>query len=377
MSFFPLPISYGNTKTFNPVRFEYGQYGALSSSDYSLHSEVSTDPYTPGGESKESASDDGTWDDSGDSIEIPGLPTWSATDTGFVTIYRPTNAQLKSLAAYMWNSDLFDLDTYRKLYANPMECILGLSVVPVDPGTSGTRPVTVGNITTGVSMDIAATEHVVVECGSVPIKHYSGSALDYEPYTKIQIYLPFVGFRDLPVDEVMGGSVEVEYHVDILSGAMMCYVRARGRVVGQYSGACAAQLPISANDMSAVITGAVSVAASVASMVATKGATAGAEAANIASTVVGMKPNVQKSGSCSGVAGQLGMRRPYLIIQRPNQCYPYGKSHYVGLPSVIYQEEMGKLSGYTEMQDVFLYNTGATEEENSEIEALLKKGVIF
>lgn len=377
MSFFSLPLSYGNTRPFNPTRFEYGQYGALSTSDYSLHSTISTDPFTPGGESKESASDDGTWDDSGDSIEIPGVPTWSATDAGFVTIYRPSLVQLKNLAGYMWNSDLFDLDTYKKLYANPMDCILGLSVVPVDPGTAGSTPVRVGNLSTGVSMDVAATEHVILNCGSVDINHYSGSALDYEPYTKIQIYLPYIGFRELSTDEVMGGSVEVEYHVDILSGAMMCYLRARGRVIGQYSGSCSAQLPISANDMSAIITGAISIAASVGSMIATKGGSVGAEAANIASTVVSMKPHVQKSGSCSGVAGHLGSRTPYLIIHRPNQCYPYGKSHYVGLPSVIYQKEMGNLSGYTEMQDVFLYNTGATEEENKEIENLLKKGVIF
>ena len=70
-----------------------------------------------------------------DSIDIPPLPTASASSAGFITLFNPSLAQLNNLANYMW-SDLLSLDTFKKIFADPMDCILGLSIIPVKPASA-------------------------------------------------------------------------------------------------------------------------------------------------------------------------------------------------------------------------------------------------
>ena len=333
------------------------------------------DPYAPGG-SAWTGGGDGSFDITGDDVGIPNLPDISATSTGFITLFNPSISQLNNLCNYMW-SDLFDLDTFKKIFADPMQCILGLSIVPLDVPSGGSAHVKVGNIDTGVSMTKAAKQYVEVDCGSVSIEEYSGSYLDYDPYTEIQIYLPYVGIHPLKTDDVMNKTVTVKYHVDILSGACVAYVKCGASVLYSFVGQCSSSIPITGNDWTNVINGALSIAASIGSMVATGGATAPTQIANIASTAVNsMKPQVEKSGSMSGTGGLMAIQTPYLIITRPNLAIPEGQNRYTGYPSYI-NVPLGSIKGYTEVEKVHLDNIPCTESELNEIEKLLKGGVIL
>ena len=104
-------------------------------------SQAPSDPYFPGG-STEPGGGTGTFDDKGEPIGIPGLPTLSAVSAGFITLFNPTVAQLKNLASYMW-SDLFDVSGWKKIFADPMNAILGLSIVPVEIPSPTTQEVKV------------------------------------------------------------------------------------------------------------------------------------------------------------------------------------------------------------------------------------------
>ena len=120
-----------------------------------------------------------------------------------------------------------------------------------------------------------------------------------------------------------------------------------------------------------------SIAGAVGSMVATGGASAPMAAGMIASTAVnGLKPNVEKSGSMSGTGGMLGVQTPYLILTRPRQALPKRQNTFTGYPSFI-TSKLGSLSGYTEIEEIHLENIPGTEQEISEIENLLKRGVII
>lgn len=335
-----------------------------------------TDPYTPGGES-EPGGGTGDFDGTGDDIAIPDLPTLSAVDTGFITLFNPSAVELRSLATYMWSNPLFDLDAWKKLFANPMDAILGLSIVPVAVPNGGLSAVTVGNISTGVSMTKAAAQYVEVDCGTLNVNEFWGAYLDYDPYTKAEIYLPYIGTHPLAVDDIMNKSVSVVYHVDILSGACCAFVKCGGSVLYSFVGQCSCSIPITGNDWTNVINGALSIAASIGTMVATGGASAPMAAATIASTAVNsMKPNVEKSGSMGGTGGMLGVQVPYLILTRPRQALPAFQNHYTGYPSFI-TRNLSDLSGYTEIEEIHLENVPATEQELSEIVTLLKGGVIL
>lgn len=333
------------------------------------------DPYAPGG-SAWTGGGSGSFDPSGDDVGIPNLPNISATSTGFITLFNPSVSQLNNLCDYMW-SDLFDLDTFKKIFADPMQCILGLSIVPIDVPAGGSAHVKVGNIDTGVSMTKASKQYVEVDCGSISIEEYSGSYLDYDPYTEVQLYLPYVGIHPLKTDDVMNKTITVKYHVDILSGACVAYVKCGASVLYSFVGQCSSSIPITGNDWTNVINGALSIAGSIGSMVATGGANAPTQVANIASTAVNsMKPQVEKSGSMSGTGGLMAIQTPYLIITRPNLAIPEGQNRYTGYPSYI-NIPLGSIKGYTEVEKVHLNNIPCTESELNEIEKLLKGGVIL
>lgn len=338
----------------------------------------SSDPYAkdPDGESG-TGGGTGSFDGTGDNIDTPSLPTLSSVDTGFITLFNPTIAQLKELASYMWNGSLFDLNTWQKLFADPMDAILGLSVVPVAVPNGDTGEVKVGNISTGVSMTKAASQYVVVDCGTINVNEYWGGYLDYDPYTKAELYLPYCGIHQIATDDIMGKAVHVVYHVDILSGACCAYVKCGGSVLYSFIGQCASSIPISGTDFTNVINGVISAAVSVGSMVATGGASAPLAVPALAQTAVNsMKPSIEKSGAMGGTGGMLAVQTPYLILTRPRQALPARQNTFTGYPSFI-TEKLGDLSGYTEIEKIHLENISATESELSEIENLLKSGVIF
>lgn len=346
------------------------------------------DPYLNGGTTdssggKSGGSGSGSFDNTSDDINIPDLPTYSAVDTGFITIFNPSTSELKNLANYMWSNDLFNLDTWKKIFDNPMDAILGLSIVPVAVPEGGTADVTVGNIITTVSMTKASSQYVKVDCGGINVTEYWGGYMDYAPYTKAELYLPYCGTHPINIDDIMGKTVQVVYHVDILSGACVAYVKCGTSVLYSFVGQCSSSIPITAGDMTSVINGILSISASVGTMVATGGMSApitalvGTQlATSTASNVMNMKPHVEKSGSMSGTGGMLGIQTPYLIITRPKQCLPSNQNTYTGYPSYI-TSQLSSLSGFTTVDSVHLSNMSCTDDEKREIENILLQGVIL
>lgn len=334
------------------------------------------DPYEPGDESG-TGGGEGDFDDTSDDIDIPPLPTIGATNTGFITLFNPTLSQLQALANYMWANPLFDLSQWRRIFAEPMQAILGLSIVPVAVPDGGLLEVTVGNIPTGITMPQAGAQYVTVDCGTLNINEYWGAYLDYDPFTKAEIYLPYCGIHPLSVDDIMGKAVHVVYHIDILSGACCAYVKCGGSVLYSFVGQCASSIPITGADFTSVINGILSIAGSVGSMVATGGMSAPMAVANTASTVVNaFKPSVERSGSMGGTGGLMAIQKPYIVLTRPRQALPAQQNKYTGYPSFI-TVNLGELEGYTEVESVHLENIPATGAELSELETILKTGAIF
>lgn len=381
---------------------------------------------------------DGQFDDQSDIIGDSSLPTLSASDTGFTRIYIPTLSQVKDLARYLWTDDTVIETIWNKIkqfFENPMEAIIGFNLVPVQVPSSGTKSFALMYIDTGVNMDTAANQFVDVDCGTLPIQLYYGSALDYSPYTKISCYLPYIGMVQLNTDEVVGRTLQVKYRIDIVSGSCVAKIFVDGNCIYQYSGHCAITIPIAASDFSSYVSAAISVA-KLAVGAATGGAGGAAAAAlnadvnqqtgsmfsmqsgadnsgqiqlfaqggasgpgtqaepeikntqasfsgitpqNVANTVgeiMTAKPHVQHSGSFSGNSGYLGVRRPFVIIERPNLCLPENYQGLNGFPAMITML-LGECSGYTKVQQMVLSGCTATNPEQAEIMSLLKGGVIF
>lgn len=315
---------------------------------------------------------------------IPDIPTIGAASCGFMQMYNPSVGQLQALAAFMW-SDAFDMNSYKKLFSDPMESIIGLAIVPIEPSISGSKNVTFGSIDSGISMPTIGNQYKKLDCGSVSIEKYVGCFMDYAPYTKVSIYLPYIGIRELSPDDITGGSINVQYIVDVLTGACACFIAHSSRgVLYSYNGSCITNVPLTAanfsgaiqNAVSAVI-GGVGVIAGMATGAAPITAMGAASLLNsAANTAMNSKPQIQRSGNLGGSAGIMSIQTPYIIIERPNLSVPFNVQNFVGQTSNM-TSRLGNIKGFTMVEYIHLHDVAATSDEIKEIEALLKEGVIL
>ena len=209
--------------------------------------------------------------------------------------------------------------------------------------------------------------------------------MDYAPYTKISIYLPYIGIRELSADDVIGGSLNVQYIVDVLTGACACFISHSTRgVLYSYNGSCITNVPLTAQNFSGAIQNAVSAViggvgviagmATGAAPVTAMGVTGLLNSA--ANTAINSKPQIQRSGNLGGSAGIMSIQKPYIIIERPNLSVPANVQHYVGQTSNL-TRSLGSCSGFTMVEYIHLDGISATSQEIAEIESLLKQGVIL
>ncbi len=348
---------------------------------YNLPDLNGVDPYTPGGTSEPTPPiPPGDFDNSSDPIDLDPLPTLSAVNTKFITLFTPDLSQLQSLASYMWGGT-FDLDQFKKLFTDPMGAILGLSIIPFTPDhASLPTPVTLGNIQTSVSMCEITSQYKQVPCGTLNVHEYWGAYLDYAPYTKLEIYLPYIGIQTLNADDVMGKSITLAYNIDVLTGACVAQLKCGESVLYTFAGSCATSIPITGRDWTNVVNGIIGIGSSVGSFaVNVAGGNAGSAISSAASAVQNVfetKPGIQKSGSMGSMPGMLGHQKPYLILTRPRQALPEDQNTFTGYPSYV-TETLGNLTGYTIVDRIHLSGFYALDDELSEIETLLKSGVIL
>ena len=294
------------------------------------------------------------------------VPTQQAS--ALWAIYNPTLGQLNSLGSWLWSSNF--IDQLLKIFNDPMQAIIGLHKVYATPSISGSGNIKVGYLDSGVPSNIVGNQYTYIDCGSVSLREYYGNVLDYSPYTTVQLYLPFIGIMSLDIADISRSTISIRYGVDVLTGACLASVSVQrdnaGGVLYQYSGNCACQYPLSSGSYMGMVTGAI-------------GALGSLARGNIFGTamgIAGMHTNIEHSGGFSGNAGAMGIKKPYLIISRPQSAMNDGFPSIQGYPSNHYTR-LGNCSGFIQVAECHVENISATDKELDKIKDLLKEGVIL
>lgn len=347
------------------------------------------DPSVPGGGG-------GNYDDTSDPIDFPDLPTGGPLECGSIKAFLVTDTHIKAMFRRLWNSSLFDVVTWQKIIEEPMDAIVTLICIPVIPSNDATGAhIQLGNIDTEVVAPVITSQYVTIDMGSLTIKEFWGSALDYSPYTKVDIYVPGVGIRPLKAEDVMNATIHLKYNFDILTGNFTASLKCGQSVLYKFQGNLKATVPLTSRIFSALETvmksaGNIATSYAMGSMAAssnpestpesTKNAairSAAGAAINSAVNVAMSKVQLQRSGDISGSTGLLDDFKPYVIIHRPQQSLAGNFKKYKGYPSNI-SARLNSLKGYTEIEYIHLTGIdGATDTELNEIESLLKGGVII
>ena len=91
-------------------------------------------------------------------------------------------------------------------------------------------------------------ESYSLSVGSITIKGRKSSSydfLDYEPYTNLSIYLPFIGIKKLDTSICMGRTLKVVYNIDVITGTCRAMIYINGYVMYAFNGNCGVDIPIS------------------------------------------------------------------------------------------------------------------------------------
>ena len=331
----------------------------------------------------------------GGTVGIPNFPGLTATSAGVIGLFAPTAAQMQLLADYMWTDFggtgttvvevLQELvEAIKRTISNPLDYIIGLNIIPSQGLSIGaSKTVRFGFTSSGVSMPVLANQYFTVDCGTLAFDTLCGDTfLDYAPYSKFSIYLPYIGFKDVDPNDFVGHTIGVVYHGDCVTGGVTAYITKDGSVMYQYSGCCALNVPLSADNWGETISAAINVATGIVAAAASGGAAGLATgalkgAASVAANPSLLSPQVNHSGAVSGGAGCMGVQYPFVIREAVNFHSTAGFNKSAGYPA-FYYKKLSDVTGYTTVIDAHMSGIPmATQDEIQEIESLLEGGVIL
>ena len=315
--------------------------------------------------------------DTGDGSTPPVVvPTGSASSLW--AVYNPSQGELNSFGAWLWSSNF--VDQIKKLFADPMQAIIGVHKVFATPHTSGSQTIKCGYLDSGVSAAVVSNQYTTVDCGSASLREYFGNVFDYDPFTKVSIFLPFIGIVPLNTADVMRSTVSVKYTVDVITGACLAEVSISrdggGGILYTYGGSAIVTYPVSSGSYVGAVQAALSTAIGIGSAIASGGASLGASAGMVLGGLSHARTQVQHSGQFSGSSGAMGGKKPYLIVSRPQTRTPTNIGDYKGKPSNSIHK-LSSCTGFVKVNEVHVISTSAYDNEIQEIESLLKSGVIF
>lgn len=287
----------------------------------------------------------------------------------FTRIYKLNAGQIDALYRYLWSSDF--ITNLPKLFSDPFSAIVAMQALPVD-APSTTDNIYIGSLDSGVDGEHVTSYYNTIDLGEINITEFWQSFLDYQPYTRLKLYLPYIGIVDLPTDQFMNQSIAIKYRIDVLSGSCVAVVSNSTNIVCQFTGNCATKMPISANDHASILANSLVGLTAVAGNVAV-GNVAGAVASS-ANVMLGLKEKIQISGSLATNHGILVNSKPYVMIERPTSDIPSNYATLKGYTSNI-SLKLSDCSGFTKISDIKLNGISATDEEKTEILSLLQTGV--
>ena len=286
-----------------------------------------------------------------------------------VSIYQLTSAQLEQFKNYLWGDNF--IQDIKLVNSNPMENIVGIKRFPISAGISGSGSVIVGNVNTGVSASICARTRTITKTISVP-SHYK-NFLDYAPYTSVSLYLPFVGVIEVDTNRVIGKSIEIKCSIDYVQGTCVYYIYDyKHCLLGQYSGMCAIDSPVTGNNNAQVTSAYVTGGGSTAINLATGNIVS---ATMTALSTAQVKHHYDTKGSfnsaCLGGANQ----NIVLVVDYPMYQNLSKFNHTKGRKCNL-SKKISDLKGYTVFNDsIDLSGIGGTKEEIEELKNLMIGGV--
>lgn len=284
------------------------------------------------------------------------------------TTYAMTIERLNQLGGFLWGANIFD--EFSLVNSNPIENIISCKNIPIS--LSGTDEIIhLGNVNTGTNGAKVASNFSTLNVGQIALPTKYNSFLDFAPYTKVTIYLPYIGFKEIDATIAIGKTLKVAYVADVITGGCIAQIFINGVRFYEFSGEMGVDIPITASNRAQVeasyISNAVGMGASLAS-----GNITGAVDSVLASATAKYNYSSTDTPNANCVASV--NRTCYVIIERPTYQELSQFNHTKGKMCNL-SKTIGSLKGFTICDaNIDLKGITATEQEKQEISSILSSG---
>lgn len=350
-----------------------------------------------------------------DKISLPAKPTLGVSSTGLLNVYKVNEFTLANFGSFLFSTEPTD-DTYyvptedveemdditnalakmvnnlssrmtfgikQKANGDLVDYVIDCHILPFNPSVED-NPVyiKVGWKTSEYLGKKITSDYTDVSCGTIEIPFMYNNFLD--THAIVKLFLPFVGYVQLNTQEVIGKSINLTYRFNVIDGSFIAYIRTLIdgdlSIIGAYSGTACVHMPITGINYSNMISGMMQTASGIIGGVA--GAMTGnplALVGGFASAAQGIgnmnNATVQQSNGYNASASFMGNRRPFVVIEYPQQALPANYYHTNGAP-LEKTMKLSDLVGYTEVNNIDMTGLyGIDAAERDEIRQLLENGV--
>ena len=236
------------------------------------------------------------------------------------------------------------------------------------------------------------------------IYNWRHNFLDYSPYCKMSIYLPYSGTYDLDLqtvaafNDISNEGIYLQGLIDLTTGQITYYCYAlSGVLLLQKTSKIGIDLQVNGNDSSAqstamlrnsiqvgnhVIGSATTLAKDVGGAATKNPVAIAADLASIGTTIANDALNtalaarqvpVQVGNNSGTIAATVSGQDPYITVYRQKIANPENYGHAIGYLTES-RQTIGNLTGYTVCRNPDLKNIPALAEEKSQIASLLTSG---
>lgn len=289
---------------------------------------------------------------------------------------------------------------------DPMQSVQGLMFFPLDLSSVYQNVLDQNYVYFGgYKLDLDTTVKKVIypngykSLGTINIVRTFKDWRDFEPYTKLYVYLPYVGTFQLQLSRYYGKSTEIRYYFDLRTGSCLVALLANGVLIDYFNGQLGVQLPVTLTDKSnyansqinTLLKGAGSIGSvikdvsggiSAGMSIPVTGAFGALQAGiSVTKTVYDLTQNNKSdynktSGGSTSMLNEFLPQYAYFIFEIQQTLDSENVQSLIGFPSNK-SGNVGEFSGYLEVETVNLKCGIATDNEKRHIENMLRTGVII
>lgn len=320
-------------------------------------------------------------------IDFPSMNIIGLYQTKMIHSYALTLQQCADLSSWFWDDNI--IEQIKKAFADPMDAILSLGILPFSIPCETTPT----NLKIGLAESSTAQGHrvtsewVIIDCGHFDFVEAWGSFIDYTN-TDITLYLPFIGEQKLNIQEVMSSRLHLKYYVDIITGNCTALLKITknvdnkriaplNSVLYNWTGNMLTSCALTGADFSTRYVSMITNTAMLAGeAIATGGVSLGGALTGANNILSNYKAKIQRTGNVEANNGMMSIRKPVITITRPIQNIPETYNHNYGKPSNV-TLKLSQCYGYTKIGNIVLDNIPCTDDERNELKTLLTNGVYF